>query len=77
MERAKHGVNFAGVLCGRATWKEGIPVYAEQGINGLTAWLKERGVANIQALNAVLDGAHPWYEFYGGRKQIKVVKRAA
>src|SRR5437868_6516861 len=22
------GVDFAGVLCGRATWKDGIPVYA-------------------------------------------------
>ena len=25
------GTKFNGVLCGRATWKEGIPVYAKQG----------------------------------------------
>ena len=29
---AEANTNFAGVLCGRATWKEGIPVYAKQGI---------------------------------------------
>src|ERR1700726_4307839 len=28
---AESGVNFAGVLCGRATWKDGIPVYAKRG----------------------------------------------
>ena len=25
------GVKFNGVLCGRATWKEGIPIYAKHG----------------------------------------------
>jgi Tagatose-1,6-bisphosphate aldolase len=25
------GTDYSGVLCGRATWKEGIPVYAKQG----------------------------------------------
>ena len=25
------GVKYNGVLCGRATWKEGIPIYAKQG----------------------------------------------
>ncbi len=25
------GVNFSGVLCGRATWKDAIPVYGKQG----------------------------------------------
>src|ERR1700679_947441 len=25
------GVKFNGVLCGRATWKDGIPIYAKQG----------------------------------------------
>ena len=36
---AEAGVAFAGVLCGRATWKEGIPVYGEKGPGGA------RGVA--------------------------------
>src|SRR5205814_4336791 len=28
---AESGVKFNGVLCGRATWKDGIPIYAQQG----------------------------------------------
>jgi tagatose 1,6-diphosphate aldolase len=55
------GVAFNGVLCGRATWKEGIPVYAKSGAAALEKWLSDRGVQNIQALNAVLEkGAKPW-----------------
>lgn len=59
-------VNFAGVLCGRATWQEGIPVYAKQGRTALEDWLSDRGVKNIQALNAVLEGARSWKDFYQG-----------
>lgn len=56
------GVKFNGVLCGRATWKDGIPVYAKQGVKALKAWLADKGVANIQALNAILErGATPWW----------------
>lgn len=55
------GVSFNGVLCGRATWKEGIPVYAKSGVKALESWLSDRGVQNIQALNKILDqGAKPW-----------------
>ncbi len=69
---AESGVSFAGVLCGRATWKEGIPVYAKEGAKALENWLRDRGVKNIQALNAVLEkAAKPWYEIYGGRSQIQ------
>ncbi len=54
------GVKFNGVLCGRATWKEGIPVYAKEGVKALEGWLSDRGVKNIQALNAILNkGAAP------------------
>jgi len=67
------GVPYNGVLCGRATWKEGIPVYAKSGLAALEKWLSDRGVRNIKALNAVLEkGAHPWYERYGGREKIQV-----
>lgn len=53
-------VSFNGVLCGRATWKEGIPVYAKKGLKALEDWLADRGIKNIQALNAVLEqGAKP------------------
>lgn len=55
------GVNYNGVLCGRATWKEGIPVYAKSGASALEDWLSDRGVQNIKALNEVLQqGAKPW-----------------
>ena len=49
------GVKFNGVLCGRATWKDGIPVYAKSGATALEKWLSDRGVQNIQALNAILE----------------------
>ncbi len=72
------GVDFAGVLCGRATWKDGIPVYAKEGAKALEAWMLDRGVINIQALNAVLaKGAKPWHSRYGGRDKVKVVSRTA
>jgi tagatose 1,6-diphosphate aldolase len=62
---AEAGVNFAGVLCGRATWKEGIPVYAKQGVKALEDWLSGQGVKNIQAVNQRLQAAKPWFSFYG------------
>jgi tagatose 1,6-diphosphate aldolase len=55
------GADFSGVLCGRATWKDGIPVYARQGLKGLEEWLQRDGVRNIQAVNAGLQAACPWY----------------
>lgn len=70
------GTNFAGVLCGRATWKEGIPVYGEKGAKALEDWLSDRGVANIKALNAVLDGAaRPWYDKLGGKAKVEATER--
>ena len=62
---ADAGVNFSGVLCGRATWKEGIPVYAKQGGKALEDWLADQGVKNIQNVNNHLKAAKPWYGFYG------------
>ncbi|MEN9935267.1 MAG: hypothetical protein RLZZ387_1846 [Chloroflexota bacterium] len=71
---AEAGSRFAGVLCGRATWQDGIPVYGREGYDALIGWLEDRGVANIQALNEVLDkGAKPWYSFYGGKENITLV----
>ncbi len=71
---AEAGVKYNGVLCGRATWKDGIPVYARQGVKALESWLKDQGVKNIQALNAVLEkSANPWYDVYGGKSNVKPV----
>ena len=71
---AEAGTSFSGVLCGRATWQDGIPVYAKQGYNALVDWLEDRGVKNITLLNEVLArGAKPWWTVYGGKEQIEVV----
>lgn len=70
------GTNFAGVLCGRATWKEGIPVYAKSGAKALEDWLSDRGVKNIKALNDVLDRtASPWHAKHGGKEKVQLVDR--
>jgi len=58
---AEAGTDYSGVLCGRATWKDGIPIYAKQGAKALEDWLKVEGVKNIEAVNAALKTAKPWY----------------
>jgi tagatose 1,6-diphosphate aldolase len=62
---AESGTNFSGVLCGRATWKEGIPVYAKQGVKALEDWLSNQGVANIKNVNDRIVAAKAWFAFYG------------
>ena len=62
---AESGVNFSGVLCGRATWKDGIPVYAKKGARALEDWLADQGVKNIRNVNDRLKAAKPWFSFYG------------
>jgi tagatose 1,6-diphosphate aldolase len=62
---AESGVKFSGVLCGRATWKDGIPVYAKQGVKALEDWLADQGVKNIKNVNDRLKAASPWFAFYG------------
>jgi tagatose 1,6-diphosphate aldolase len=54
------GTDFSGVLCGRATWKDGMPIYATKGVKALEDWLSTEGVKNINAVNAALKGATPW-----------------
>jgi tagatose 1,6-diphosphate aldolase len=72
---AEAGTNFAGVLCGRANWQDGVPAYAKGGADGLMAWLEDSGVQNVTALNAVLaQAAKPWWTIYGGKEQIEVVE---
>ena len=70
---AEAGTPFSGVLCGRATWQDGIPVYAKEGAGALEAWLEDRGVQNIKALNqALAKGAKPWWTIYGGKENVEV-----
>jgi tagatose 1,6-diphosphate aldolase len=71
---AEAGTDFSGVLCGRATWQDGVQVYAQQGYDALLEWLQDRGVENITKLNAVLaKGAKPWWTIYGGLQNIEIV----
>ncbi|HXI38457.1 MAG TPA: hypothetical protein VNH83_00695, partial [Bryobacteraceae bacterium] len=58
---AEAGTDFSGVLCGRATWKEGIPIYAKQGVKALEDWLATEGVKNINAVNDAIKSAKPWF----------------
>ena len=61
------GTAFSGVLCGRATWKDGIAVYGKQGGKAFRTWLDDQGVKNIENVNAKLKTARPWWEFYGAK----------
>jgi tagatose 1,6-diphosphate aldolase len=64
---AEAGTRFSGVLCGRATWKDGIAIYGKKGGDAFRAWLESEGVKNIRNVNERLKPAHPWYAFYGAK----------
>ncbi|HUR26938.1 MAG TPA: tagatose 1,6-diphosphate aldolase [Planctomycetota bacterium] len=70
---AEAGAKFNGVLCGRATWKDGVPVYAKEGAPAFEKWLEDRGVKNIEMLNEVLArAATPWWDVYGGKQAVGI-----
>ncbi|MFP5105309.1 tagatose-bisphosphate aldolase [Neobacillus sp. C211] len=57
------GSTFNGVLCGRATWKNGVEPFASNGEQAGRAWLQENGKKNIEELNAVLkESASSWFD---------------
>jgi len=62
---AESGTTFNGVLCGRATWKDGIAVYAKQGAQAFEDWLNTKGVENIENVNKALKSAHSWFSKVG------------
>ena len=59
---AESGASFNGVLCGRATWKDGVPIYAKQGAKAFADWLNTTGVENINHVNKALEAAHSWHK---------------
>ncbi len=68
------GIEWNGVLCGRATWQEGISEYAENGVEALKDWLEGPGTENIKAMNEIIEaGACSWKEAYGGEGNINIV----
>lgn len=62
---AEAGVKFSGVLCGRATWKEGVPVFVEKGRAALDDWLEGAGIRNVENVNQRLAAATPWFAVHG------------
>ncbi|HLK05886.1 MAG TPA: tagatose 1,6-diphosphate aldolase [Candidatus Acidoferrum sp.] len=53
---------FSGVLCGRATWQDGVGILVKEGGAALDGWLENQGVKNIQNVNARLGSARSWQE---------------
>lgn len=68
---AEAGSKFSGVLCGRATWQDGVPIFVHQGAQALDEWLQQHGVRNIQNVNAHLTAACPWFERTGAASNAK------
>lgn len=62
---AEAGADFSGVLCGRATWQEGVPQYVAGGLPALEQWLATEGIRNINAVNQALGPARAWYAKLG------------
>jgi tagatose 1,6-diphosphate aldolase len=58
---SESGTDYSGVLCGRATWADGVPVYGKHGLKALEDWLNSEGIKNIETVNAALKSAKPWY----------------
>ena len=54
------------MLCGRATWKDGIPVYGKQGAAAFRQWLESEGVKNINNVNERLKA---------GASVVRVLRR--
>ena len=57
---AESNTDYSGVLCGRATWLDGVKIYGEKGVGALEDWLSVQGVKNIQAVNDAVKDAKSW-----------------
>jgi tagatose 1,6-diphosphate aldolase len=62
---ADAGAKFSGVLCGRATWRDGVEIFVKQGPHALQDWLGREGVRNIENVNECLGSATPWFDASG------------
>jgi tagatose 1,6-diphosphate aldolase len=67
---AEAGVRYSGVLCGRATWKDGVEIYAKGGKGALEEWLRSVGVENIRRVNEQLRAARSWQSVYPGKAAV-------
>ncbi|MBS4537863.1 tagatose-bisphosphate aldolase [Clostridium sp. D2Q-11] len=48
------GSNYNGILCGRATWKESVDVFVNEGEEAAAKWLSTQGKKNIEELSEIL-----------------------
>jgi tagatose 1,6-diphosphate aldolase len=46
------GVDYAGFMCGRAIWSDGIAVFGDGGEPALTGWLEQTGANRLRELGA-------------------------
>ena len=57
------GAKFNGVLCGRATWADGVEIFITKGEKATIEWLNTQGRKNIEDLNMTLKNtAFTWKE---------------
>lgn len=57
------GSTFNGVLCGRATWKDGVEPFVKQGAEAAKEWLASTGKQHIEDLNEVIQKtATSWWD---------------
>lgn len=49
------GSTFNGVLCGRASWANGVESFITEGEDNARKWMQETGRKNVEELNAVLE----------------------
>ncbi|MDN6626243.1 MAG: tagatose-bisphosphate aldolase [Pisciglobus halotolerans] len=57
------GSTFNGVLCGRATWANGVHHFIAEGEEAANKWLETEGKNNIQSLNEVVERtASSWHD---------------
>lgn len=52
---SESGSTFNGVLCGRATWANGVSVFVKDGEKATKEWLQTVGEQNVAELNKVLE----------------------
>ncbi len=53
------GIDFAGFMCGRAIWSDGIAVFGRDGEAGLREWLATVGAARLRELIAAISDRTP------------------
>ncbi|MFQ3544548.1 tagatose 1,6-diphosphate aldolase [Halobacillus rhizosphaerae] len=55
---------FSGVLCGRATWKDGIRIFAEEGAESFHDWLKSDGMDNLKKVTEATKAAATSWTYF-------------